>query len=140
MVSRSLRLNLDGLRNTSTLPYATTAPLQHLRSFVSSIPITIRDSEDAVRRLRAPRRGGALKLKGSKVEKKKKKKKPKSDLEKNLAVAEIDESKKAAKSPEAAAAEGEQPEERQAPQKTEAEKRHEEIRRKRVRDDSSRGT
>ena len=84
--------------------------------------------------------GGALKLKGSKVEKKKKKKKPKSDLEKNLAVAEIDESKKAAKSPEAAAAEGEQLEERQAPQKTEAEKRHEEIRRKRVRDDSSRGT
>jgi protein FAM32A len=73
--------------------------------------------------------GGALKLKGAKVDKKKKKKKAKSDLVKNLAGPEGDESK--TKSPE--------PEEKKrepdvdfVPQKTEAERRHEEIRRKRV--------
>ncbi|KAH8177283.1 hypothetical protein LIA77_02365 [Sarocladium implicatum] len=76
--------------------------------------------------------GGALKLKGAKVDKKKKKKKPKSDLEKNLAVDEA----KATKSPDAAAVaeddERAEEKERYAPQKTEAEKRHEEIRRKRL--------
>lgn len=70
--------------------------------------------------------GGALKLKGVKVEKKKKKKKSKSDLVKNLAGPDGDES--TTKSPE--------PEKREyetfVPQKTEAERRHEEIRRKRV--------
>ncbi|KAL2207662.1 DUF1754-domain-containing protein [Sarocladium strictum] len=72
--------------------------------------------------------GGALKLKGAKVDKKKKKKKTKSDLVKNISGP--DESSKP-KTPDAATEDREQ-DDAFVPQKTEAEQRHEEIRRKRL--------
>jgi protein FAM32A len=72
--------------------------------------------------------GGALKLKGAKVDKKKKKKKAKTDLVKNISGP--DESSKP-KTPDAATEDREQ-DDAFVPQKTEAEQRHEEIRRKRV--------
>lgn len=87
--------------------------------------------------------GGALKLKGAKVDKKKKKKKTKTDLVKNISAPESNDEGAAAvkttsQSPEPVA-EGEDKEEF-VPQKTEAEKRHDEVKRKRVRVPGSLGS
>lgn len=74
--------------------------------------------------------GGALKLKGAKVDKKKKKKKSKTDLVKNISGPDADEASSKPKSPDAI--EAREQVDTVVPQKTEAEQRHEEIRRKRV--------
>ncbi|KAL2677007.1 hypothetical protein Neosp_010774 [[Neocosmospora] mangrovei] len=75
--------------------------------------------------------GGALKLKGSKVHKKKKKRDKKTDLEKNLDVGkregpDPDKKKEADDEPR------DEEDDRPAVQKTEAEKRHDEIKKKRL--------
>lgn len=75
--------------------------------------------------------GGALKLKGSKVHKKKKKRDKKTDLEKNLDTGKRegpDPDKKKEADDEPRDEEDDRPE----AQKTEAEKRHDEIKKKRV--------
>ena len=90
--------------------------------------------------------GGALKLKGGKVEKKKKKKRDKTDLEKNLASGDDDrtlartgspattDSNKAVEKKSKAEKEGSDNDEEERPvaQKTETELRHEEYRKKKV--------
>ncbi|KAF5026528.1 hypothetical protein F66182_1388 [Fusarium sp. NRRL 66182] len=78
--------------------------------------------------------GGALKLKGAKVHRKKKKR-DKTDLEKNLDVGnKDDEKKKRRKEKEEDVDEprDEDDEEKPETQKTEAQKRHEEIKKKRL--------
>lgn len=75
--------------------------------------------------------GGALKLKGSKVHKKKKKRDKKMDLEKNLDAGKRegpDPDKKEEDEPRHEEEEHDRPE----AQKTEAEKRHDEIKKQRV--------
>ncbi|KAH7264264.1 hypothetical protein FSOLCH5_010215 [Fusarium solani] len=75
--------------------------------------------------------GGALKLKGSKVHKKKKKRDKKTDLEKNLDTGKRegpDPDKKKEADDEPRDEEDDRPE----AQKTEAEKRHDEIKKKRL--------
>ncbi|EEU44789.1 uncharacterized protein NECHADRAFT_84893 [Fusarium vanettenii 77-13-4] len=75
--------------------------------------------------------GGALKLKGSKVHKKKKKRDKKTDLEKNL-----DAGKREGPDPDKKKEVDDEPrdeeDDRPAVQKTEAEKRHDEIKKKRL--------
>ncbi|KAI8714550.1 hypothetical protein NCS52_01175000 [Fusarium sp. LHS14.1] len=75
--------------------------------------------------------GGALKLKGSKVHKKKKKRDKKTDLEKNLDVGKR-EGPDPDKKEEAADEPRDEEDDRPAVQKTEAEKRHDEIKKKRL--------
>lgn len=74
--------------------------------------------------------GGALKLKGAKVHKKKKKR-DKSDLEKNIGK-EVAKKGNAAEDKAKDKADEEDEDDRPVVQKTESEKRHEEIKRKRV--------
>ena len=84
--------------------------------------------------------GGALKLKGAKIDKKKKKKKSKSDLEKNLTTGDdegavVKKGSPAAEGKETKQRKEEEPEEdNEAPEvrKTEAELRYEEYKKKRV--------
>lgn len=86
--------------------------------------------------------GGALKLKGSGVDKKKKKKKPKpTDAARTAAEADADAPAEASKTPSGPPARAISPSEAEdalkeagGRQKTEAEKRHEEMRRKRLED------
>ncbi|KAG5755065.1 hypothetical protein H9Q69_000162 [Fusarium xylarioides] len=78
--------------------------------------------------------GGALKLKGAKIHKKKKKR-DKTDLEKNLDTGNKDEEKKKKKKSEDGEEQephGEDDEDKPEVQKTEAQKRHEEIKKKRL--------
>lgn len=81
--------------------------------------------------------GGALKLKGAKVHKKKKKR-DKTDLEKNLDISNTDEEKRKRKKKKDKEVDDDEPraedegEEKPEVQKTEAQKRHEEIKKKRV--------
>lgn len=79
--------------------------------------------------------GGALRLKGAKIHKKKKKR-DKTDLEKNLDTGNKDEEKRKKKKDKQGEEEDEprhaDDEEKPEVQKTEAQKRHEEIKRKRV--------
>ncbi|CAM1508171.1 Fc.00g050190.m01.CDS01 [Cosmosporella sp. VM-42] len=75
--------------------------------------------------------GGALKLKGAKVQKKKKKK-DKSNLEKNISSGEKALVKKSKSPEEEKPDEQNSDDERPAVQKTESERRHEEIKRKRL--------
>ncbi|KAF4992003.1 hypothetical protein FGRMN_7457 [Fusarium graminum] len=78
--------------------------------------------------------GGALKLKGAKINKKKKKR-DKTDLEKNLDVSSKDEEKrKKRKDKEVDDDESRKEDDEEKPevQKTEAQKRHEEIKKKRL--------
>lgn len=74
--------------------------------------------------------GGALKLKGAKVHKKKKKR-DKSDLEKNIGK-EVAKKGNAAEDKAKDKADEEDEDDRPVVQKTESEKRHEEIKRKRL--------
>ncbi|TQS32339.1 hypothetical protein Golomagni_07346 [Golovinomyces magnicellulatus] len=75
--------------------------------------------------------GGALKLKGAKINKKKKKKSTKTDLEKNLADGgSSKEVSKKDKDPQDEQDDHE--DDGPAPMKTESERRHDEIRRKRL--------
>lgn len=74
--------------------------------------------------------GGALKLKGAKVHKKKKKR-DKSDLEKNI-LKEVVKKGNTAEDKKADTKADEDEDDRPVVQKTESEKRHEEIKRKRV--------
>ncbi|KAI1043286.1 hypothetical protein LB505_002082 [Fusarium chuoi] len=74
--------------------------------------------------------GGALKLKGAKIHKKKKKR-DKTDLEKNLDTGNKDEEKRK-KSEDGEKQEPHDDEEKPEVQKTEAQKRHEEIKKKRA--------
>ncbi|KAL4722749.1 hypothetical protein ACLX1H_009984 [Fusarium chlamydosporum] len=79
--------------------------------------------------------GGALRLKGAKIHKKKKKR-DKTDLEKNLDTGNKDEEKRKKKKDKQGEEEDEprhaDDEEKPEVQKTEAQKRHEEIKRKRL--------
>ncbi|QKD49937.2 hypothetical protein BFJ63_vAg2392 [Fusarium oxysporum f. sp. narcissi] len=75
--------------------------------------------------------GGALKLKGAKIHKKKKKR-DKTDLEKNLDTGNKDEEKRRKKDREEQEPHDEDDEDKPEVQKTEAQKRHEEIKKKRL--------
>ncbi|KAF5678999.1 hypothetical protein FBULB1_430 [Fusarium bulbicola] len=84
--------------------------------------------------------GGALKLKGAKIHKKKKKR-DKTDLEKNLDTGNKDEEKRMKKKSENGEEQephDEDDEDKPEVQKTEAQKRHEEIKKKRAKSSSSR--
>lgn len=79
--------------------------------------------------------GGALKLKGAKIDKKKKKKKPKTDLEKNLDspdTAVVSKAKDKDPAKDEPQPEGEREEEEPRYQKTESELKYEEYKKKRV--------
>ncbi|KAH7008397.1 hypothetical protein EDB80DRAFT_892832 [Ilyonectria destructans] len=75
--------------------------------------------------------GGALKLKGAKVHKKKKKR-DKSDLEKNIGKEVVKKGNAAEDKKAKDKADEEEDDDRPVVQKTESEKRHEEIKRKRL--------
>lgn len=75
--------------------------------------------------------GGALKLKGAKIHKKKKKR-DKTDLQKNLDTGNNDEEKRKKKSEDGEEQEPHDDEGKPEVQKTEAQKRHEEIKKKRA--------
>ncbi|KAI8659656.1 hypothetical protein LRP88_06224 [Fusarium phalaenopsidis] len=76
--------------------------------------------------------GGALKLKGSKVHKKKKKRDKKTDLEKNLDTGKREGPDPDKKNKEADDEPRDEEDDRPEAQKTEAEKRHDEIKKKRL--------
>ncbi|KAJ4168038.1 hypothetical protein NW754_011852 [Fusarium falciforme] len=76
--------------------------------------------------------GGALKLKGSKVHKKKKKRDKKTDLEKNLDTGKREGPDPDKKNKEADDEPRDEEDDRPEVQKTEAEKRHDEIKKKRL--------
>ncbi|UPK93377.1 hypothetical protein LCI18_004312 [Fusarium solani-melongenae] len=76
--------------------------------------------------------GGALKLKGSKVHKKKKKRDKKTDLEKNLDTGKREGPDPEKKNKEADDEPRDEEDDRPGVQKTEAEKRHDEIKKKRL--------
>lgn len=80
--------------------------------------------------------GGALKLKGARIDKKKKKKRAKTDLEKNLSAGDSDSSKKLVRKEKADRQESEDGLEDEhgesVAQKTESERQYEETKKKRV--------
>ncbi|KAG6132700.1 hypothetical protein E4U24_004349 [Claviceps purpurea] len=81
---------------------------------------------------------GALKLKGAKIQKKKKKRKPKADLDKDLAIQkrEADDAQNSDDQGKQRQEQNEDPEDPDGeivePRKTEAERRYEEVKRKRL--------
>ncbi|SCN73876.1 uncharacterized protein FFB20_04459 [Fusarium fujikuroi] len=75
--------------------------------------------------------GGALRLKGAKIHKKKKKR-DKTDLQKNLDTGNKDEEKRKKNSEDGEEQEPHDDEDKPEVQKTEAQKRHEEIKKKRL--------
>ncbi|KAG6287541.1 hypothetical protein E4U46_004027 [Claviceps purpurea] len=86
---------------------------------------------------------GALKLKGAKIQKKKKKRKPKADLDKDLAIQkrEADDVQNSDDQGKQRQEQNEDPEDPDGeivePRKTEAERRYEEVKRKRLAESST---